>query len=409
MVNNKSLEDELWESFDNPFRPGAGHKPPHIAGRKKERDDFVKLLRQTTILENAVVTGLRGVGKTVLLEHEFKPLAIRGGWLWVGTDLSETTSISQANIATRLLTDLAVVTSRLTTSVHHQTDAGFARVTRQVEEKLDYKALATIFTTTPGLIEDKLKAVLELAWTALAQEHKKGVIFAYDEAQNLADHPAKEEFPLSLLLDVFQSIQRKGIPMMLVLTGLPTLMSKLVEARTYAERMFTVTFVDRLSREDSREAVVVPISKGGAPPFSDESVEAICDESGGYPYFIQFICKEVFDVFIQQAAAGEELAVPIEAIIRKLDADFFAGRWGKATDRQRELLRVIASLEPDGEFTVQEVVERSGEVLSKPFKSSHANQILGALAQAGLIYKTRHGKYTFAVPLLGNFILRQSA
>lgn len=409
MVNNGPELDQLWQSFDNPFRPGAGHKPPFIAGRKQEREDFVKLLRQSTILENAVVTGLRGVGKTVLLEHEFKPLAIRAGWLWVGTDLSETTSISQNNIATRLITDLAVVTSRITTSTREQTDTGFARVSRRVVEKLDYAALVKIFNQTPGLIEDKLKSVLEIAWSALAQENKRGVIFAYDEAQNLADHPAKEEYPLSLILDVFQSIQRKGIPMMLVLTGLPTLMSKLVEARTFAERMFTVSFVDRLSREDSREAIVVPISQGGAPPFSEESIDTICDESGGYPYFIQFICKEVFDVFIQQAAAGEELGVPIEAIIRKLDADFFSGRWAKVTDRQRELLRVIASLEPDGEFTVQEVVERSGEVLTKPFKSSHANQVLLALTHAGLIYKTRHGKYTFAVPLLGKFILRQSA
>jgi hypothetical protein len=409
VVNKGADVDELWQSFDNPFRPGAGHKPPHIAGRKKEREDFEKLLRQKTILENAVVTGLRGVGKTVLLEHEFKPLAIRAGWLWVGTDLSETTSISQSNIATRLLTDLAVVTSRVTTSTRHETDAGFARVSRRIDEKLDFPALAALFASTPGLIEDKLKTVLEVAWAALAQEKKRGVIFAYDEAQNLADHPAKEEYPLSLILDVFQSIQRKGIPMMLVLTGLPTLMSKLVEARTYAERMFTVSFVDHLSRDDSREAIIVPISRGGAPAFNEWSVEAICDESGGYPYFIQFICKEVFDVFIQQAAAGEELSVPIEAIIRKLDADFFSGRWAKATDRQRELLRVIASLEPDGEFTVQEVVEKSGQLLDKPFKSSHANQILLALSQAGLIYKTRHGKYTFAVPLLGKFILRQTA
>ena len=153
------------------------------------------------------------------LEHEFKPLAIRAGWLWVGTDLSETTSISQSNIATRLLTDLAVVTSRITTSTRQETDAGFARYSRQVEERLDFAARAGIFANTPGLIEDKLKAVLELAWGALAQEKKRGIVFAYDEAQNLADHPAKEEYPLSLLLDVFQSIQRKEIPMMLVLTG----------------------------------------------------------------------------------------------------------------------------------------------------------------------------------------------
>lgn len=408
MANNPD-DTAPGSGFDNPFRPGAGHKPPHIAGRKAERDAFEKLLQQKIVVDNVVLTGLRGVGKTVLLDHEFKPLAIRNGWLWVGTDLSESTSISQTNVAVRLLTDLAVVTSGVVVSTRQERDTGFARVAREVSERLDFSALSSIFNGTPGLVEDKLKAVLEVAWEALAGEGRRGIIFAYDEAQNLADHPAKEEFPLSLVLDVFQSIQRKGIPMMLVLTGLPTLMPKLVEARTFAERMFTVMFVDRLSREDSREAIIVPISRGNAPTFSSESVESICDESGGYPYFIQFMCKEVFDVWIQQHESGERLAVPIEAITRKLDSDFFAGRWAKATDRQRELLRVVAALEAESEFTVQEVVEHSAEVLQKPFKSSHANQILVALCQAGLVYKTRHGKYSFAVPLLGKFILRQAA
>src|SRR5665811_1114805 len=94
----------------NPFRPGAGHMPPHLAGRQTERREFERLLKQTTILENLVLTGLRGLGKTVLLET-FKPLAIQRGWLWVGADLSEAVSVSEAALAVRLLTDLSVVTS----------------------------------------------------------------------------------------------------------------------------------------------------------------------------------------------------------------------------------------------------------------------------------------------------------
>ena len=74
-------------SFSNPFRPGAGHMPPYLAGRQGEIDEFRKLLRQEAVLENMVLTGLRGVGKTVLLET-LKPIALNSGWLWVGTDLS---------------------------------------------------------------------------------------------------------------------------------------------------------------------------------------------------------------------------------------------------------------------------------------------------------------------------------
>src|SRR2546427_6381770 len=98
--------------FENPFRPGAGHMPPYLAGREQESKEFKRLLGQTTILEKLVLTGLRGLGKTVLLEP-FKPLAIQGGWMWAGTDLSESTSISEENLAIRLLTDVSVVTSSI--------------------------------------------------------------------------------------------------------------------------------------------------------------------------------------------------------------------------------------------------------------------------------------------------------
>jgi hypothetical protein len=138
------------------------------------------------------------------------------------------------------------------------------------------------------------------------------------------------------------------------------------------------------------------------------SVEVITYESGGYPYFIQFICREVFDVFIQQNEQGElGGTVPIEAIQQKLDADFFAGRWARITDRQKELLLVVAHLdEPDDEFTIQELVEKSKEILDKSFSPSHANQMLANLTERGMIYKNRIGKYSFAVPLLGRFIRR---
>src|ERR1700733_11619688 len=111
------------QKFRNPFRPGAGHMPPYLAGREIEIREFSRLLKQDIILENAILTGLRGLGKTVLLET-FKPMAIQAGWLWVGTDLSESTSISEENLAIRLLTDLAVVTSSLVVAVPEQ-KAGF--------------------------------------------------------------------------------------------------------------------------------------------------------------------------------------------------------------------------------------------------------------------------------------------
>lgn len=393
--------------FKNPYRPGAGHMPPHLAGRERELAEFDRLLEQDEILENLVLTGLRGVGKTVLLE-KFKPRAMQKGWLWASADLSESASISETTLAQRLIADISVITSSLTVEQPPPTRvAGFTQPGPQ-RVPLSHDVLAAIYSGTPGLVSDKIKATLEFAWHHLEKQENRRLIFAYDEAQNLSDHAEKDEFPLSVLLDVFQSIQRKGIPFMLVLAGLPTLFPKLVEARTYAERMFRVVTLTKLNDTESREAILRPIEEADCPiQLHPTSVETICHESGGYPYFIQFICREVFDVFILQRKQGAPAQVPVDAIQRKLDADFFAGRWGRLTDRQRQLLWVVANLDhPDDEFTIQELVERAADLLPKTFSSSHANQMLASLAEKGMIYKNRLGKYSFAVPLLGRFIVR---
>jgi hypothetical protein len=398
-------------NFVNPFRPGAGHKPPYLAGRQLETEEFRKLLQQTTILQNVVLTGLRGVGKTVLLDA-WKSLAFQNGWCWVGTDLSESASLTEERLALRLMADLAVVTSSIVLETAEVSGMGFRPEIQHMHRTLDFESMNQLYTATPGLVADKLKTVLELAWQCLKRENKRGIIFAYDEAQNLADHVQKEEYPLSLLLDVFQSIQKKDIPFMLVLTGLPTLFPKLVEARTFAERMFHVIVLDRLNEDESKDAINKPLEQSNCPFHFDEwLVGQITTDSGGYPYFIQFIGREIADVYMQmvnQKVSKFDYLLILNEITRKLDSDFFAGRWARATDRQREMLTIIAHLETsESEFTVQEIAAKSKEMSEKPFTPSHISQMLVSLCNAGLVYKNRHGKYSFAVPLLGRFILRQ--
>ena len=383
--------------------------PPFLAGRQAEREEFLRLLNQTTVLENLVLTGRLGIGKTVLLDS-LKPLAISRGWIWVGTDLSGVVSLSEDDLAIRLCAGLSVVTSNLAVNSEEVRRAGFAAEQDMTEPTLGYQGLIDVYTRTPGLSLDKIKGVLEVAWSALStMQGVRGVIFACDEAQNLADRAAKEQFPLSVLLDSFQSLQRKGLPMMLVLTGLPTLFPKLVEARTFSERMFRVVSLNRLPESESEEAIRRPIEDERCPiALDDRSVKRIISVSGGYPYFIQFICREVYDAFIQQHNRRKEALVPVAAIQQKLDVDFFSGRWARATDRQRALLFVISRLRNcESEFTVQEVVEESFRCLDRPFSGSHVNQMLVALASQGLVFKNRHGRYSFSVPLLGEFIRRQ--
>lgn len=393
----------------NPFRPGAGHMPPHLAGRDTEKEDFRKLLQQSTITDNVALTGLRGLGKTVLLEI-FKPMAIQEGWLWVGTDMSESMSMSEENVATRLLTDLSVVTSSLVIGESESKTMGFMPQTSKTDILLDYNNLNFVYAKTPGLVIDKLKGVIDFAWPHIKRLNKRGLIFAYDEAQNMADHAAKEQYPLSLLLDLFQSIQRKGMPIMLVLTGLPTLFPKLVEARTFSERMFRVITLGSLSRDETEDAILKPIEDNDCSiAITKESIDLLWRVTQGYPYFIQFVCRECYDVWVQNVNDEQEpSSIPVDAITRKLDTEFFSGRWARATDRQRDLLFIVAQLDNcNQEFSVQDVVESdANKKQAKPFSKSHVSQILSNLITAGLVYKNRHGRYSLGVPLLADFIKR---
>ena len=133
--------------------------------------------------------------------------------------------------------------------------------------------------------------------------------------------------------------------------------------------------------------------------FSDVSIDTVISLSGGYPYFIQFICKETCDVWLQAALEYKEIpSISQDDILRKLDADFFYGRWANVTDKQRVILRLISRLDScEDEFSGHEIVEISKKLLNKPVSSSQVNQILSALLNSGMIYKNRHGKYSLTV------------
>lgn len=399
------------EIFQNPFTTGPGQTPPYLAGRTAEQDVFRALLRQKPIMKNAIVTGLRGIGKTVLLES-LKSIAVAEKWIWVGTDWSETASVSEQTLATRVLTDIALQTSSVAFREERQMPLGFTAQERVVKQPLDFKTLMALYEQTPGLSGDKLKAVIEFVWSVI-HTITPGIVFAYDEAQTLADHAQKEQYPMSVLIETFQSLQRKRFPILLVLTGLPTLLPKLSEARTYTERMFEVMTLKPLTPEQSHDAIVKPTQKPGCPlRFSDAAVDGIMELSAGYPYFIQFACREVYDAWISQLTVGAVPLVPKEEIIRKLDNNFFQSRWSRATDRQKELLTIIANLpNRDKEFSVADVVNASKQALppGRHFKPSNANLMLAALCNHELVYKNRFGRYILAVPLLSQFILRQAA
>jgi hypothetical protein len=396
----------------NPFKPGAGHSPPHLAGREREKEQFSKLLDQDDITQNIVLTGLRGVGKTVLMDDVYKPLAIKKNGIWVGSDFNEAAFVDENSLCLRLLTDLSLFTSQLTL-VSPSRVAGF-RSEGEHEEQLTFEYLMAFFDSQPGLTTDKLKTTLEFVWGAIQETGKRGVLFAYDEAQIVQDRRDKDQYPLALMLEVFQSIQRKNMRYMLLLTGLPTLFPKLVESRTYAERMFIVQDIGRLDHKACCDAIKKPL-ESNTISFTEPSVQAIVDASKCYPYFIQYMCREAYDYFktiIDTKPHEQPPSLPIKTLVRKLDSDFFSGRWNRATDRQRDILLCIASLKNSAEeFTVNEIVVVSKQVAAqrgiKPFKTADVAQMLPKLIEVGLVYKNRYGKYSLAVPLFDEYILRQ--
>jgi AAA ATPase domain len=397
-------------TFKNPFRPGAGQLPPYLAGRQIQIDEFEnKILTQDPTIKNLIISGLRGVGKTVLLDT-LKPIALKEGWIVAGTDLSESASSNEINFSIRFLTDLASAVSNVLVSTNEVKAIGFKSKSVSVEHYLNYEVLEYIYKTTNGLEADKLKAVLKFTWD-VCQKHAKGIILAYDEAQNLKDSKEEKQYPLSLLLEITQHAQRIGLPMLLILTGLPTLMSNLIAARTYAERMFHQVLLSRLSDDDSREAIERPIQDQNCPvSLAPEAIDRIVKHSGGYPYFIQYICKETYDGLIQQQAMGVPIAsirIRIEEIIRKLDIDFYQARWNRATDKQRNLLNVIAQLEnAESEFSMKDI-EAAMKSSGSKVTASAINIMLKSLAESSLIYKTRYGFYSFAVPMFSHFVKRE--
>lgn len=398
----------LFQPFQNPFRPGAGQLPPHLAGRTAQIEYFERnILYQDPVLSNLLISGLRGVGKTVLLDT-LRPVAVNNGWIWAGTDLSESVSVSEKNLSLRIMTDLASAVSSIPIQQKEIKEMGFSNKTATNTTFITGELLKNVYDTTFGLEADKLKKVFEYTWNNV-KHAAKGVVLAYDEAQNLTDKAEDKQYPLSLLLEVISFLQKSNTPYLLTLTGLPTLFSNLVEARTYSERMFHQMILTKLSKEESKEAIVVPIQKDNCPVrLSDEFIEEIIKNSGGYPYFIQYLCKEVYDSYLQQVAMGNKHpTIKFDSIIRKLDTDFYQGRWGKVTDRQKDLLIIISKLQnAEEEFTAKEIIEESKKT-DEPFKSSSLSIMLSALISAGLIYKNRHGRYSFAVPMFSKFIKRE--
>jgi hypothetical protein len=400
--------------IENPYRPGAGHTPPFLAGRADEQRFFRRLLVNKPITENILITGLRGVGKTVLLE-QVRQTAVENRWLWVGNDLSESSALSEERLALRILTDLShAITLKLAEPASRQQGilaepSTFGDIHQMDRNAFAFEALAAQFTQAPGLPTDRLKAVLEKVTLLVKKSQLAGIVLAYDEAQCLSDRSEHNEFPMSMLIEIVGAMQKNqdDAAILLVLSGLPHVFDALTATRTYTERMFHVMTLDRLSWEDTNAALRMPLSKLMPPLHAPEDLlHKVARMTGGYPYLIQFFGRDLVDQILDNGGTLSAHQFPAPSTLDRLDNGLFAARWSKTTDKQRDILRMIA-LTPREQWADFSAAEISEGGAHGDFSTASVNQSLTALVERGLLFRTRHGRYAFTIPMSEHMILRR--
>jgi AAA ATPase domain len=270
---------------DNPYTPNAGARPPALVGRDGELEAFevllARLLRGRTE-QSMLITGLRGVGKTVLLTR-FEELAREGGWTTVEAEITKTSDFGDrmANLVRRALLQLAPRTRWKDRAVRA------AAVLRSFQVTVNPDGSFTAgFDVEPaegladsGRLDDDLTDVF-VALGEAAQEHKTGVVFLIDEVQFLR----AAEFE-ALIAAIHKTVQRQ-LPITLVGAGLPQLPRLAGEAKSYAERLFKFPRIGRLSDDQARVALAEPAERLGLR-FDAEALTVAVDYTEGYPYFLQ--------------------------------------------------------------------------------------------------------------------------
>lgn len=400
----------------NPYQPGVGTTPPYLADREHQLqrfrnylDDFPEKRR------NVRLSGLRGVGKTVLLK-EYRALARERDWVVVRRDLSARLC-QEAEFALAVADDLeTAIRSFSNVAKLRAALASARRAVGEITVGLPGGVSVSVTpSTTSGrpILEDRVsEALVEVG--RLAARAGRGVALLYDEAHTMHDQPRQHQYPLGALLGAFVQAQdddEPPLPVMLVVSGLPPLVANLQAARSHAERLFRVEELGNLS--------LTPSSGGGPSPaalaltkpaaatgirFQPEVAERIVAELDGYPYFIQKYGEALWD-----AADAANLDVVTAALYQEtrariqdaLDAEFFENRYLDAPRADQLTLRVAASLGEE-QFELARLAEQ--------FERRNMNatqQSVNRLLKSNHIYRVSQGVYAYTAPLFADFLRRK--
>jgi hypothetical protein len=380
---------------DNPYTPGAGRKPRTLAGRDQDLENFqslVERLNAGSYERSLVYTGLRGVGKTVLL-MEFDVLASEAGW--ATTDVQEVGSNADfratfARMAARLLMNM---------SRRHRAKQRIERalavvkafsiaIPGSVEIRLDVEAVSGVADS--GDPEQDLAGLFKEIGE-VAHANRMGALFLIDEMQNL------DASSLAAICMAFQAISRAGLPVAMVGAGLPDLRVRLLSAKPYADRLFSYAELDRLSEPAARSALVGPAAAGGVD-FAEEAARQIVSEAAGFPYFIQEYGRELWNFAESTPITVADLDGARGIVRDSLARNFFGTRFEMATETEQRYLSAMASL-GEGPYPVGEVAHAFGASDQRRVSMQR-----NALIQKGLIWSPRRGQVDFTVPLFAAYL-----
>ena len=381
----------------NPFTPNAGARPPALVGRDDELTAFDILLYRLQAghaERSMLITGLRGVGKTVLL-GAFEERARLAGWATVETEITRDSDF-RGRMAQLVRRALLQVAPRERWRERARRAAGVLRsfaITVSSEGaitgSLDIEAVHG--AADSGDLSEDLSDLL-VALGEAAAEHEAGVVFLLDEVQFL-ERPQLE----ALIAALHRTVQRQ-LPITLVGAGLPHLSRLAGEAKSYAERLFTFPVIGRLSEREAALALTAPAEEQEVA-LDRRAVEAVVTYTQGYPYFLQEYGKELWDHAAGSPITAQE-AVETQAVVEaKLDGNFFRIRVERATDREVRYLRAMADLGPGP--------QRAGDVAAiLGGSSARWGATRARLIEKGLLYPPDYGLAAFTVPQFDRYLRR---
>lgn len=390
-------------SGKNPYRPGVGTKPLYLAGRDQSLRRFRSVIRAAPEQPaNMRLTGLRGVGKTVLL-REFRDVAQEMDWTAAFLELQPGNNTDDA--MSKALTS-TLRTAREEVSRIERLKSTVGGATRKAGT-LGIEWGEFRMTYEPGASperEDLSRALFE-GVEAVVKHGRNGLMLLLDEAQVVRDETrAAGHHPLSLLIASVSALQKAELPIGVVLCGLPTLTGNLLRARSYTERMFRGEEIGSLGPEDAREALVRPLAES-AVTIEPALAEHVVAEVEGYPYFLQLWGAELWDA---AAVVGVEsfterlLEATRAEIYRRLDLDFYDPRVATLTPAEQDVLFASA----DCDYPPLVVADLNDAISKTP---GNINVLLGRLVDSGVLYRVRKGQYEYTAPKFRDYLLRRAS